>query len=287
MLAGRVAIVTGGASGIGRAISVRLSQLGARVAVADLNETKGNALVEELKGDSGRTAMFVRTDTSKDESVESMVSAVGEEFGRIDILVNNAAAFVFGHLIEEGQGSGTGTDRNVSIEDWEKVLETNVVGYARCISNVVPWLRRNPPSDVKYENDHGFGKTEIDAGSRGSIVNVASVSGMIAQPEFVPYNASKAAIINMTKCTALDLAHYKIRVNSVSPGTVDTQAAYNHMQLIGLGIEEGKRVFSDGPLLKRQAAPQEIAHGVAFLASDQSSFMTGANLVIDGGQTIS
>ncbi|GAB5364596.1 hypothetical protein AAMO2058_000983400 [Amorphochlora amoebiformis] len=285
MLLGRVAIVTGAGGGIGKAVAMRLHRAGARVAVCDLDRKEGMKVAQMLQDDGGISA-FVHTDTMREESIKSMVAEVGTRFGRVDILVNNAAAFVFGHLGQEGHGSGTGTDRTIDSQDWDRVLKTNIVGYAKCIEHVVPWMRRNPLTDVVYENDQGEGVSTIHAGCRGSIINMASVSSFIAQPEFVPYNTTKAGIAVLTKCTAMDLAPFKIRVNAVSPGTVDTKGSYNHMRLIGLDIEEGKRMFGDATLLRRQCAPEEVANGVAFLASDQSSFMTGANIVMDGGQTI-
>eukprot|EP00471_Norrisiella_sphaerica_P008382 CAMPEP_0184497452 /NCGR_PEP_ID=MMETSP0113_2-20130426/36605_1 /TAXON_ID=91329 /ORGANISM="Norrisiella sphaerica, Strain BC52" /LENGTH=285 /DNA_ID=CAMNT_0026884565 /DNA_START=94 /DNA_END=951 /DNA_ORIENTATION=- len=285
MLAGRVAIVTGAAGGIGKAIALRLHKAGARVAVCDLNRKEGIKVADSIRDDGGDSD-YVHTDVLKSESIRSMVEEVGTRFGRIDILVNNAASFVFGHLGIEGQGSRTGTDRKITDDDWNEILQTNVIGYSRCIEAVVPWMRKNELSGPEYHNDQGRGTTVIRTGSKGAIVNVASISGLIAQPEFVPYNVSKAGILVMTKCTAMDLAGWKIRVNSISPGTVETAGSYNHMNLIGLDIEEGKRMFAEATLLRRQAAPEEIANGVAFLASDESSYMTGANLVMDGGQTI-
>mmetsp|Transcript_32307 Transcript_32307/g.45062 ORF Transcript_32307/g.45062 Transcript_32307/m.45062 type:complete len:294 (-) Transcript_32307:272-1153(-) len=284
-LAGRVAIVTGGGNGIGKAVAKRLHQSGARVAVCDISRSNGMKVVDEIKGDGG-TAAFVHTDVTRHASIKAMVEEVGTRFGRIDVLVNNAATFIFGHLGIEGHGSGTGTDRNISSDDWNRILQTNIVGYSRCIESVVPWMRRNALTDVNYDNDQGMGITKINAGSRGAIVNVCSISSFIAQPEFVPYNVTKAGILVMTKCTAMDLAGYKIRVNAISPGTVETAGSYNHMNLIGLDIEEGKRMFATATLLQRQAAPEEVANGIAFLASDESSYMTGANIVMDGGQTI-
>ena len=191
------------------------------------------------------------------------------------IQVNNAVQFVFGHLKGAGNGSKTGTDRDITDEDWHKVWTTNVLGYSRCIKHAVKHTRGNSLSDHVFENEQGEGPCTIRAGSKGAIVNVASVSSYIAQPEFLPYNTTKGAVLQLTKCCAMDLAPEKIRVNAVCPGTIETQGSYGHMKAIGLGIEEGRKVFGDSCLMKRQAAPEEIASGVAFLASDDSSFMTG------------
>mmetsp|Transcript_7066 Transcript_7066/g.13023 ORF Transcript_7066/g.13023 Transcript_7066/m.13023 type:complete len:287 (-) Transcript_7066:210-1070(-) len=284
-LANRVAIVTGASRGIGRAIVHRLHKDGAKVAICDIDKERGEILREELKRDGG-IATFIATDCTQDESIKAMVDQVGNEYGRIDILVNNAAAFVFGHCGIEGNSSGTGTDKNITTEGWEKVLQTNIMGYSRCIQHVVPWMRRNKPTGLVYKIDQGEGTSVINAGSRGAIVNIASISALIAQPEFMPYNTSKAGVLMMTKCCALDLAEYKIRVNAVSPGTVETPASYSHMRAIGIELEEGKRMFGEATALRRQAAPEEIANGVAFLASDEASYMTGSNIIIDGGQIV-
>ena len=139
---------------------------------------------------------------------------------------------------------------------------------------------------VKYDNDQGEGVNRIDAGSRGAIVNIASISSFIAQPEFVPYNCTKGAILQLSRCTAMDFAPDKIRVNTVCPGTIETPGSYNHMKLVGLDVEQGRKMFGDSCLLKRQAAPEEIANATLFLASDEASFMTGAHIVVDGGGTI-
>eukprot|EP00466_Bigelowiella_natans_P006896 jgi/Bigna1/69939/fgenesh1_pg.10_\ len=321
-LAGRVAIVTGGAGGIGKAVAKRLHQSGARVAVCDINKSNGMKIVDEIKEDGG-TAAFVHTDVTRHASIKSMVEEVGTRFGRIDILVNNAASFIFGHLVyyhDDGHGSGTGTDRNISSDDWNRVIIELFLGpqfHPGCcsiISELVPftdlavkhrWLLplHRICRGVTTINAGALKKSVLylthiadpkssSNGSRGAIVNVCSISSFIAQPEFVPYNVTKAGILVMTKCTAMDLAGYKIRVNAISPGTVETAGSYNHMNLvvqngvIGLDIEEGKRMFATATLLQRQAAPEEVANGIAFLASDESSYMTGANIVMDGGQTI-
>jgi NAD(P)-dependent dehydrogenase (short-subunit alcohol dehydrogenase family) len=147
-------------------------------------------------------------------------------------------------------------------------------------------MKQNELTEAIYENDQGEGVHRIDAGSRGVIVNMASVSSFIAQPEFCPYNVSKGAILQLTRCTAMDLAKFKIRVNAIAPDLTETPASYNHMKSINLTIEEGRKEFASYCLLKRMCAPDEIANAAYFLASDESSFMTGAMLVIDGGRTL-
>ena len=118
------------------------------------------------------------------------------------------------------------------------------------------------------------------------VVNIASVSSFIAQPEFVPYNSSKGAVLQLTRCLAMDLAKENIRVNAVSPGSIKTRATVIHIERLGLDHEESYREFGKDALLNRMGRPEEIAYGALFLASDESSFMTGTNMIIDGGASI-
>ena len=251
-LKGKNAIVTGSGAGIGRATAIRFSEEGARVMVAELDEASGTQTVEAIRR-AGGDARFHRTDVSDSGEVERMVEAAAAEIGPLNVLVNNAAAFVFGRIEE------------VSADDWAKVLGVNVLGYANTVRAVLPRMR--------------------EAGG-GAIVNVASMSGFIAQPEFVPYNTSKGGVMQLTRCLAMDLANDRIRVNGVCPGPIYTQASERHMDFLGIDREEGRRLFGQDTLLKRMGEPLEIANGILFLASDEASFITGAHLVIDGGATI-
>ena len=251
-LKGKNAIVTGSGAGIGRATAIRFAEEGARVMVAELDEGSGTETVERIRRGGG-DARFHRTDVADSAAVERMVESAAAEIGPVNVLVNNAAAFVFGKIEE------------VSAEDWAKVLGVNVLGYANTVRAVLPHMR--------------------EAGG-GSIVNVASMSGFIAQPEFVPYNTSKGGVMQLTRCLAMDLADDRIRVNGVCPGPIYTQASERHMDFLGIDREEGRRLFGQDTLLKRMGEPDEIANGVLFLASDEASFITGAHLVIDGGATI-
>ena len=247
----RVAIVTGGAAGIGRAISQLFAEEGAKVVIADIDEA-GGAETERLIREAGGEASFLTTDVSKEPAVQAMVSHAVSTYGHVNVLVNNAAAFVFGEV------------QDVTDADWQKVFGVNVIGSSYCVRNVVPVME------------------EVGG---GSIVNIASVSGFIAQPAFIPYNASKGAVIQLTRCLALDLAPKNIRVNCVCPGAVQTQASELHRQFVGQDKESFDADAANSSFLKRVAQPREIAYGVLFLASDESSFMTGAPLVMDGGAT--
>ena len=246
------AIITGAGTGIGRSIAERFCTEGAEVMVAEIEIEGGKETVKQIIKSGGK-ALFQETDTSKEDSVQSMIEATVSEFGGIDIVVNNAAAFVFGAIEDTGP------------EEWAKVLSVNVLGYANTIKSALPFLKKS---------------------NKAAIVNVASVSSFIAQPEFLPYNTSKGAISQMTRCLAMDLAKYNIRVNAVCPGAIYTRASERHMDFMGLDYEEGRELFGQDALMKRMGTPDEIANGVLFLASEEASFITGEHLVIDGGATL-
>ena len=248
----KVAIVTGSGTGIGQATAQLFASEGAKVLVAEIDEDSGRATVKNIQQNGGE-ALFYQTDVSVEQDVHNMAEVAVNAFGTIDILVNNAAAFIFGKIEE------------VTAYDWAKVLNTNVIGYANCVREVLPAMRQ---------------------AGKGSIVNIASVSSFIAQPAFIPYNVSKGAVLQLTRCLAMDLAPDRIRVNSVCPGTIKTDATKNHIDFLGLDPEEAYIDFGKGALMKRIGQPIEVAYGVLFLASDEASFITGTHLVIDGGATI-
>jgi NAD(P)-dependent dehydrogenase (short-subunit alcohol dehydrogenase family) len=251
-LKGKVSLVTGAGSGIGRSIAEVFAREGAAVVVADIDEAGGRATVESVRAAGGR-AEFVRCDVSKEGDCRAAVAAAVEKFGGLNVLVNNAAAFIYGSV------------EAATYEQWHKVWDVNVVGQAQCVKAALPELRK--------------------AGG-GAIVNIASQSSFIAQPNYVPYNSSKAGVLQLTRCLAMDLAKEKIRVNAVSPGTIRTPAVDACIRTIGMTLEEGYERFGNDAVLKRLGEPIEIAHAVLFLASDEASYVTGANLVVDGGATI-
>ncbi len=249
---GKTVIVTGGGTGIGEAICHRFAAEGANVMVAELEGDNGRATADDINSNGG-TASFCQTDTSDSESVQNMIGETVGGFGTVDVLVNNAATFVFGKIEE------------VTNADWAKVFGVNVIGYANTVREVLPTFR--------------------NAGG-GAIVNIASVSSYIAQPEFIPYNASKGAVSQLTRCLAMDLAPDNIRVNAVCPGAIKTRATDMHIASLGLDREQAYIDFGQGALMRRMGEPKEIASAVAFLASDDASYITGAHLVVDGGATI-
>jgi NAD(P)-dependent dehydrogenase (short-subunit alcohol dehydrogenase family) len=244
--------VTGSGTGIGQAIVELFAREGAKVMVAELDGTSGKNVADGIRK-AGGTAKFHRTDVSKEAEVRAMVEATVAEFGTVNVLVNNAAAFVFGKV------------EDIKDADWQRVFGVNVIGPSYCVRSVLPHMRR--------------------AGG-GAIVNIASVSSFVAQPAFIPYNASKGAVLQVTRCLAMDLAPDNIRVNAVCPGAIKTSATDRHIDFMGWDREKSYREFGESALLKRMGTPSEIANGALFLASDEASFVTGAHLVIDGGATI-
>ena len=248
----KVSIVTGGGSGIGRATCQRFAKEGSSVVVAEINEETGQETVDLINNNGGAAALFL-LDVTDLNSVNKMVSETIERYETIDVLVNNAAAFVMG------------TVEDASEDDWLRVFKTNVIGYANCIKAVTPVFRK--------------------AGG-GSIINMASGSSFIAQPEFVPYNASKGAISQLTRCSALDLASDNIRVNAICPGSIETAGATKVNIGLGLDPVEANKALAEEALMKRMGKPEEIASVALFLASEDSAFMTGSHIVVDGGATI-
>ena len=247
----RVAIVTGGSAGIGRAICELFAEQGASVVVADI-DTDGGQETVDLINRSGGNAAFVETDVSQESQVAGLVETAVRTYGAVNVLVNDAAAFVFGKV------------EDVTDAQWARVLGVNVIGPAYAVKHVLPHMR---------------------AAGGGSIVNIASMSSFIAQPAFVPYNTSKGALLQLTRCLAMDLAVDNIRVNCVCPGAILTQATELHRQFTGENREEFLESVMNSNFLRRHGQPREIAYGALFLASDESSFMTGQPLIIDGGAT--
>jgi NAD(P)-dependent dehydrogenase (short-subunit alcohol dehydrogenase family) len=248
----KVSIITGGGSGIGRATCQRFAKEGSYVVVAEIKETAGQETVD-LITDSGGRSNFLPLDVTDINSVKAMVDDTVKRYGTIDVLVNNAA--IFPMLSVE----------DATEDDWINAMRTNVIGYANCIKEVAPIFRKS---------------------GGGSIINIASVSGFIAEPKVVPYNASKGAVMQLTRCTAMDLADDHIRVNGICPGLIDTAGATQIIIDRGLDLIEADKERAAMGLMQRTGRPEEIASVALFLASEDASFMTGTHIVVDGGQTI-
>lgn len=248
-LQNKVAVITGGSAGIGRAICELFAEEGAKVVVADINQTGGEETVKKIRR-SGGDAIFALTDVSKESEVEVTMNQAISSFGEIDILVNDAAQFVFGKI------------EDITDDDWDRVFGTNVKGPAYTVKHVLPSMKET---------------------GAGSIVNIASISSFIAQSEFVPYNTSKGALLQLTRCLALDLAKHNIRVNCVCPGAILTQATDQHRKFIGAEENEFLADAAASSFMNRVGEPREVAYAALFLASEEASFITGTPLFVDGG----
>jgi len=246
----RVVIVTGGATGIGRAICDEFAEHGARVVIAGRNSETGYRAVSAIKSRGGE-ATYIKTDISMENEVMRLIQAALDRYGKIHILVNNASSFVFRSI-------------NATVEEWHEVLNTNVIGTALCSKHAAMSMQEN---------------------GGGVIINIASISAHIAQANLLTYNTTKAAIVEMTRCLALDLAGYGIRVNSVSPGYILTEHQTRKIKSLGMTIEQAEREWGGLHILKRMGKPLEVAGAVLFLASEEASFITGTDLLVDGGYT--
>jgi NAD(P)-dependent dehydrogenase (short-subunit alcohol dehydrogenase family) len=249
-LASKTAIITGVGAGIGEAIAIRFAEQGARLVLNDISEPAAQATLRKVT-DLSAQAVLAIADISEELGARSISDTAIRHFGAIDILVNNAADFT--------QMSVEKAD----IAAWQKVLGVNVIGTALVSKYAIPHMKARG----------------------GAIVNIASMSGIIAQPDFATYNASKGALLTMTKCMALDLAPYKIRVNSICPGCILTSASYREIERMGLTFDEWRDSVAPLHMLNRLGEPREVANAALFLASDEASFITSTHLMVDGGYT--
>jgi NAD(P)-dependent dehydrogenase (short-subunit alcohol dehydrogenase family) len=245
-LKGKVALVTGAASGIGQAIAKLMSQEGAQVAIADINDQGGQETVAQI-GDEA--AFYMHTDVSSDAEVRSLVEATVTRFGAIDILVNNAAIVLFKRLID------------TEPDEWDKVMATNLRSVYLCSRYTIPHMMRR---------------------GHGAIVNISSARALATTPLVSSYDASKGAIVSLTRSLALEYASHGIRVNCVLPGAIDTPVFRANLRADG-HEEEQYRATVDHIPLGRVGLPVDIAQAVLFLTSEESSYMTGASFLVDGG----
>jgi len=241
---GKVAIVTGGSAGIGEATTEEFLKEGAAVAYTGISD-RGLGPLKRWT-DAGYKVKFIRGDHGDGDFCRRVVAEAEETFGRVDCLVNNAANFVAKGL-------------DASRSEWERILAVNIIGYATMVQAAVEPMKRV---------------------GGGAIVNISSVSGYVAQINHWTYNTTKAGILQMTRCQAFDLAPFNIRVNSISPGYVWTPILLE--EAMG-DREKWDPVWSKFHLLRRCAESVEIARPVLFLCSDDASFITGADLPVDGG----
>lgn len=242
----RVALVTGGSGGIGRATALALARTGAKIVVVDVSEA-GGAETAQMIGEAGGTAQFMHADVTDAQAVEQLISATVATYGRLDYAVNNAGI--------EGLRARTA---DYPEDEWQRVMSINVTGVWLC---------------MKYE------LRQMQAQGSGVIVNTASVAGLIGFPGHSAYSASKHAVIGLTKTAALEYARRGIRVNAVCPG-------YTHTPMVERVFDEQPEMqakITQAMPIGRIGTPEEIADAIVYMCSDSAAFMTGHALVLDGG----
>lgn len=239
---GKVAIVTGGARGIGRATAELLAREGARVIIADIDENRGKAAARRI----GRRVRFVRHDVREEKDWRQLLALVRKEFRKIDVLVNNAGIYLIKPLAR------------TTVEELQAILATNVQGVFLGMKHVAPAMARR---------------------KRGSIVNIASMDGNVGAEGHAAYGGSKGAVRTMTKDAAVEFAKRGVRVNSIHPAYIRTAMARYGAKVSGQTLEQLGREFPVGHI----GEPVDVAYAVLFLASDESRYVTGAELAVDGG----
>jgi NAD(P)-dependent dehydrogenase (short-subunit alcohol dehydrogenase family) len=245
---GKVAIVTGAALGLGYAAAKRLAEEGARVAVTDILDDAGQKAVKDLNPN----VEYWHMDVSKEAEVKRVFEEVFKKWGRLDILVNNAGI----------SGANKPTDE-LTEQEWDSLMDVNVKGVFFCTKHAIAYMRKS---------------------GGGSIINLSSIYGLIGAGDVPPYHASKGAVREMSKNDAVLYAKDKIRVNSVHPGFIWTPMVSNFAESTGAASEARKALDALHPL-GHIGEPDDIAWGIVYLASDESKFVTGSELVIDGGYT--
>ncbi len=248
----KIAIITGAGGGIGRGMATSFSQNGATVIVNDLNEETGKSVVDEIREMSGK-AEFIKADVSNREEVQKMIDQVVEEFGKVDILINNAGINI--------SMKDRGPIHEFPDEMWEKIMRVDLDGVYHCSK-----------AALKYMTQARYGK----------IINIGSIAGAVPLRNQSAFTAAKGGVIQLTKAMAIELASFGINVNVILPGSINIPA----MNTSG-GMYAGGRytsILSHIPM-KRPGTPEDIANGALYLASDAASYVTGSILVIDGGWT--
>lgn len=250
-LDGKVCVVTGGAMGIGAATAVRLAQEGAVVIVADLRKADADAVAQRIQAAGGK-AEGAACNVAKEDEVKKLFADVARRHGRLDVLVNNA-----------GIGGPVGPIDDITLEGWHNLMDVNLTGVFLCTREALPIMRSH---------------------KSGSIINLSSIYGLVGSADVAPYHASKGAVRLFTKATALQAAKDGIRVNSVHPGFIKTPMVEGFAKASGNADAIMAALTALHPL-GRLGTAEEVAATITFLASDDASFMTGSELVVDGGYT--
>lgn len=264
-LEGKVALITGAASGIGRACAIRFAHEGADIVVADLNASRGEECVAQIQRTCNQRAISIEVDVSRADSVDEMADRARSEFGRIDTAV--MAAGIGNAQYVSGETSVAVVDRsenhliNGTLEDWNRVLAVNLTGVML--------------------SGRAVARHMIDQGGGGTIVNIASVAARVPLPGAADYCVSKAGVAMLTQVFALELIEYQIRVNAVGPGFIETP-----MTAAAAASELGKAMMLAMTPMGRLGQPQEIANAALYLACDDSSYTTGQTIFPNGGMNI-
>jgi len=247
----RVVVVTGGASGIGEAIARLFVKEGARVVVADIQDELGQKLVERL----GRSATFIHSDVSLEDNVKGMIDQTVDSYGHLDCVVNNA-----------GMGGAEGEIESISVAAFDRAMAILLRGVFLGMKHAAPVMKRQ---------------------GKGNIINISSIAGLRGISQNHPYSAAKAAVIQLTRTVAMELAQYQIRVNCICPGMIVTSIFGKFKGMSNPDIESKKenliRLFERAQPIQRAGLPEDVANAALWLAGDDSSFVTGHALVVDGG----
>ncbi len=255
-LLNKVALITGSGSGVGRSSAMLFAEEGAKISVVDIDTNSGQQTVELIKQKGGQ-ATFVQADVSKSADVERMIKTTVDHYGRLDILFNNAGFPMIATPIDE-----------VKEELWNKVIDVNLKSVFLGSKYVIPLMKKQ---------------------GGGVIINTASIGGVRPRPGFSPYHPAKAAVINLTKVIALEVAPHNIRVNCINPVAIDTPMLAKFISDSGTKdekYEQVKKSYIAGIPLGRLTTPTDVAHAALFLASEDASFLTGVGLDVDGGRSI-